>query len=220
MNTQDKSYHHGNLKEALVAGFLELLLELPLEKISLRKLASHLGVAPTAAYNHFKKKEELIVAVKQQCLQHFADFLDLHSSDKPNATETIQALGQAYFQYSILHRSYFSFLMTDNVPEEYVSEALVAASMKAEGSLRSAIKRLLEENNLPATQYNEGLGTFACWSLTHGVTQLAAKHMNHAACLEGRWPPEFMLSDTEQIHSSFAALTQIITQGLLVAARP
>ena len=109
--------------------------------------------------------------------------------------------------------------MGENVADELVTEELLETSMQAESALRGAVIHLLECNNIPTTQYNEGLGSFACWSVAHGITTLSHKRVNHAACATGRWPPEFMLSTPEQVHSSFDAMTEILVAGILAAAR-
>ncbi len=223
MSTTDKStrnYHHGNLKEALIDGFLELLQSQDFEKVSLRKLATHIGVAPTAVYNHFKNKEELAVAVKLKCLNHFADYLDDRTLKVEDARERIKELGKAYFRYSVDHSQYFNFMMseTHNIPEEFITEEVIHTSMRAENALRLGVINLLEANNLPTNQYNEGLGSFACWSMAHGITTLAAKRVNYAACSEGRWPPEFAMDSIENVDESFEAMTDVLVAGILFAA--
>lgn len=219
MSTDNKTYHHGNLKETLVKSLIELLESEEIEKISLRKLASHVGVAPTAVYNHFKSKEELRVAAKVQCLAHFADYLDNSVVDIESPEARIRELGKAYFNYSLEWKPYFDLLMGENIPPEFVTEEVLETSMRAEAALRGAVSDLLTKHGLPANQYNEGLGAFACWSMTHGITTLAAKHVNHAACLQERWPPEFMLCDHEQIHASYDAMSDVLIHGLLATAR-
>lgn len=223
MNSQEsiKSYHHGNLKEALIEGFLELLQSIPFEKVSLRKLASHIGVAPTAVYNHFKNKDELALAVKLKCLNHFAEFLSQHTSNIEDPRERIKELGKSYYRYSIEYSQYFSFIMSDanKIPEELITQEVIDTAMRAESALRSAVIHLLTSNGIPTTQYNEGLGAFACWSMAHGITSIAAKRMNHVACDDGRWPPEFVMENVEQVNHSFDAMTDVLVAGILHAAK-
>ncbi|VUD40440.1 Tetracycline repressor protein class D [Thalassocella blandensis] len=220
-HTLAKNYHHGNLKEALIDGFLELLQETPIEKLSLRKLATHIGVAPTAVYNHFKNKEELAVAVKLKCLNHFAEFLDENTVNIPDARERVKELGKSYYRYSVEYSQYFSFIMSDaqKIPDEFITQEVIDTAMRAESALRGAIIHLLKTHNIPMTQYNEGLGAFACWAMAHGITSIVAKKMNHVACDDGRWPPEFVMGDIEQVNQSFEAMTDILIAGILHTVR-
>lgn len=214
-----EKYHHGNLKSALIEGFLEMLTSATVESISLRKLAAHVGVAATAVYNHFSNKDELSAAVKLRCLAHFADFLESQVEPSSEPEDRIYALSKAYFQYSLQHPQYFQFIFQIDLPEEVVTQDLINTSMRAEQELRNSVIALLIKHNLPTTQYNEGLGAFACWSLAHGVTTLSAKHVNDAACLTGRWPPEFMLDNKESINASFEPLSKIVIAGILATAK-
>jgi AcrR family transcriptional regulator len=216
---QQRNYHHGNLKEALTHGFLELLESVPIDKLSLRKLATHVGVAPTAVYNHFDNKGELLATIKVHCLNHFGDYLDEQILDITDPAKRINQLGKAYFRYSTDYSTYFDFIMSDNVPDEYTTEELLNASMRAEAAVRKAAISLLESNNIPVTQYNEGLGSFACWAVAHGITTLSAKRVNQAACVAGRWPPEFMLNDKESVNACFDAMTDVMVAGILNAAK-
>ncbi|WP_188150069.1 TetR/AcrR family transcriptional regulator [Teredinibacter waterburyi] len=216
---QNTSYHHGNLKQALVDAYLQLLHEFPVEKISLRKLASHVGVAATAVYNHFPDKMALVVAVKLECLGHFTRYLESHAPDTLEPEVRIRVLGQSYYRYSIEHAQYFERIFQEQVPDEYFTPELINCVMSAEKALRSAVLALLQKNNLPVNQYNEALGTYACWSMAHGITALASKHMNHTACASGRWPEEFLLHNQTSVNNSFEAMTEILIQGILVSAR-
>jgi len=213
------NYHHGNLRQALVEAYIELLKSTPPEKVSLRKLAAQVGVAPTAVYNHFADKDALIAEVKLRCLRHLTQYLEGHSNPQDEPEIRMRNIGQAYYQYSLDYPQYFERLMQAEIPEEYFSQELIDASMQAEAELRKIVIALLEKNNLPTTLYNEGLGAFAAWSLTHGITNLASKHINRTACLSGRWPQEFMLHDPDAIKASFNAMTDVLVGGILAAAR-
>lgn len=224
MNTPVKlaksgNYHHGNLKHELVACFLSLLKTLAAEKISLRKLAAELGVAPTAVYNHFANKDELIVAVKEECLQHLTQYLEKSAKKGETPKQRLCELGRGYFTYSVEHVAYFEMIFQTEVADSCITESFVEKAMQAESALRAVVVDLLEENNIPSTQYNEGLGAFAVWSLAHGISLLSARHVNHAACMQGSWPPEFMLGDRASIMSSFEAMAELLVGGILHAAR-
>jgi AcrR family transcriptional regulator len=219
VNKTAKPYHHGNLKEALVSAFIDLLEDTPFEKLSLRKLASHVGVAPTAVYNHFRSKDELQIAAKLNCMNHLADYLDECVINVSNPETKIVELGKAYYRYSQEHAQYFYFMMSTNIPEECITEELIETSMRAESALRSAIIDLLKAHDIPTNSYNEGLGTFGCWAVAHGISDLANKSLNLAACHSGRWSEEFMLQSSEQIDACFDAIGNMIVQGLLATAR-
>ena len=133
--------------------------------------------------------------------------------------EQLCRLGQAYYRYSVEHVQYFEIIFYELVDEKSISAGLQEKSLRAEETLRNAVKTILRENQLPVSQYNQGLGAFASWALAHGISSLAAKHVNRAACTIGAWPPEFMLSDPSSIVSSFEAMADLLVAGILHAAR-
>lgn len=57
------SYHHGDLRAALIEAALQQLQEQGLEQLTLRKLADKVGVSRTGAYHHFANKNDLVCAV-------------------------------------------------------------------------------------------------------------------------------------------------------------
>lgn len=60
------TYHHGDLREALLQAAKALIAEAGIENLSLRKLAERAGVSRTAPYHHFSDKNDLLCAIAAQ----------------------------------------------------------------------------------------------------------------------------------------------------------
>src|SRR3954452_9491952 len=60
------SYHHGDLRRALLDAARVELHKVGLRELSLRSVARRAGVTHTAAYHHFADKEELLRRVAQE----------------------------------------------------------------------------------------------------------------------------------------------------------
>lgn len=65
-NTQHSSYHHGDLHTSLLTTATAMIADQGIEALSLRKLAQRIGVSRTAAYHHFKNKNDLLSAIAAQ----------------------------------------------------------------------------------------------------------------------------------------------------------
>lgn len=65
-NTKSSTYHHGDLHSSLLTTATEMVSEQGVEALSLRKLAERIGVSRTAAYHHFKDKNDLLSAIAVQ----------------------------------------------------------------------------------------------------------------------------------------------------------
>lgn len=219
MKTPAKPYHHGNLKQALIGALLDLLQHTSFEKISLRKVASEVGVAPAAVYNHFKSKEDLHIAAKLKCMMHLADYLDDCVVGVESPEQKICELGKAYYRYSRQYSPYFEFMISTHIPDHCITDDIIEVSMRSESALRIAVIELYEKHHIPTCAFSEGLGTFGCWAIAHGISDLANKSLNLAACHSGRWSNEFLLQDTQQIDACFEAMTSVIVHGLLATAK-
>jgi AcrR family transcriptional regulator len=96
-------YHHGDLRHAL----LEAAAKAPdIEHISLRELASGLGVSAAAVYRHFDSREALLAELAAvgiaQLQQRFAGAFDLHApaADAPEAIARLHRLAVAYLRFA------------------------------------------------------------------------------------------------------------------------
>ena len=73
------SYHHGDLRQSLLSEATTMIAETGVEKLSMRSLAERVGVSRTAAYHHFKDKNDLLCAIAEQGFnswqQHFSALL-------------------------------------------------------------------------------------------------------------------------------------------------
>ena len=61
--SNERPYHHGDLRRAIVKAALEILQETQSLEFSLRELARRAGVSHNAPYKHFADKRELLAAV-------------------------------------------------------------------------------------------------------------------------------------------------------------
>ena len=83
------SYHHGNLRQALIDAGIKIINESGEENLSLRKVALRCNVSHAAPYAHFKDKDELIEAIKTSVTNQFMEELSGAVEDAPNAEQAI-----------------------------------------------------------------------------------------------------------------------------------
>ncbi len=110
-----EKYHHGTLKEALIAKGLQLLNKEGYDGFSLRKVAVLCGVSHAAPYKHFQGKEELIAAIVQEVTESFRVTLVkslTQSGDQPLVQ--IREMGRQYVQFMVENPEYLKFLFLNN----------------------------------------------------------------------------------------------------------
>jgi AcrR family transcriptional regulator len=100
-SSTDSSYHHGNLRLALLNAAIAQIKEVGVEKLSLRGIARTVGVSQTAPYRHFRDKNELLAEIATQA------FLDLYTTtskdirDDKSASDNIKVTGSTYLAFAI-----------------------------------------------------------------------------------------------------------------------
>ena len=84
-----RSYHHGNLKQALLEASLNLIREVGPGAFTLREVARRAGVSHNAPYRHFRDKEELLAALAAEGFDRLTDAM---TKAAESATERLGAL--------------------------------------------------------------------------------------------------------------------------------
>ena len=70
------SYHHGNLRHALVEATVRLIEEKGPQAFTLAEAARLAGVSAAAPYRHFAGRDELLEEVARQGIEEFAERLE------------------------------------------------------------------------------------------------------------------------------------------------
>ncbi len=200
--TADKdSYHHGDLRPALIKAAIELIAEKDVSSLSLREVARRVGVSHAAPYRHFADKQALLAAVAQEGFQGLTNALNAAKQEAPkHPWQQLETSGVAYVQYAIAHPSHYRVMFGSyRSNKRDVYPCVVAASQQAfailvniitEGQMQGAI-RPGEPKQL----------AWVAWSLVHGLAMLI---------IDGQLP----LSDPADIASVAHLTTKILTEGL------
>lgn len=83
--TKTKTYHHGNLREALIVAGLEILEDKGLAGLTLRACATRAGASHTAPQNHFENLAGLQTAIAARGYQRL--FQRMTENMSPNASQ-------------------------------------------------------------------------------------------------------------------------------------
>ena len=95
-------YHHGDLRQALVAAALRALTHQSAADLSLRAIGRELGVSPRAPYRHFENKEALLAAVAIEGFAAFDAVVTRHvASAGPDPLARLRAVAEAYVLFAV-----------------------------------------------------------------------------------------------------------------------
>src|SRR6185312_15394339 len=97
----ERPYHHGDLRRAIVKAALEILQETQSLDFSLRELARRAGVSHNAPYKHFADKRELLAAVSSAGFELLTERMRNEITAHRDARAQLFALWRAYIHHGV-----------------------------------------------------------------------------------------------------------------------
>ncbi|MFE2285246.1 TetR/AcrR family transcriptional regulator [Streptomyces sp. NPDC059443] len=158
-----QSYHHGDLRRALLTAAVEAIEESGAAAVSLRDLARRAGVSHAAPAHHFGDKAGLLTAVAVEGFGLFADVLNATWERTGDFAE----VGVAYVRFGLTHRGHFEVMFQPALCRPDAAD-LIAARARAAESLHGGAALLAAR----AGDGDEQIAALAAWSLVHGFTAL------------------------------------------------
>ena len=134
------TYHHGDLRAALLSATRALLDEGGVAAVSLREAARRAGVSPAACYRHFTDKEALLTALAVQGFEEFAQAL---GQAFRGGRKSFAEMGTAYVSFAVqrpgLFRLMFGQAVADRSRSPELLQAIKASTLLFEGGLKSTM---------------------------------------------------------------------------------
>jgi AcrR family transcriptional regulator len=145
------SYHHGDLRRALVEQALRLAAEGGIEAVNIREAARRAGVSPGAPFRHFADRQTLITAVAEEAQRRFRGEVERAVAAAPQGDPLarFRAIGTAYLRWALGNPMHFEVISTGRVFDHDQAGALsqdnseiiamvdrVLADAAAQGQLR------------------------------------------------------------------------------------
>lgn len=154
----EETYHHGDLRKALLDAGLKMLGTAPVESISLREIARRVGVSAPAVYHHFPDKASLLAALARVGLRQLEDAAAAASDAAGGGQPGFFATGRAYVEFAVANPALFRLVMTLDSSLSQQSNGLADLMVNA--------NRFAPEGADVRTY------SLQCWSLVHGLAML------------------------------------------------
>ena len=176
------TYHHGNLKEALIEAGLEILSEKGIEGLSLRKVAKRVGVSHSAPYNHFPDKQALLAAISTAGHEQLNQTItNTFEAVKDTSTDIIFEIAWSYLQFALDNQDMFKHMFSDALKYESDHPQYMEISLKNIALLEEIITVCQNKGQLKGGEVE--ILAIKLWSTVHGFTNLM---------LENQFPPEYV----------------------------
>jgi AcrR family transcriptional regulator len=167
-------YHHGALKDALVAAAEAILLENGVSGFTLRAAARRAGVSPSAPAHHFGDAAGLLTEVAARGFEELAK--DLRAAQDLGLTVSpasrLRSLGSTYVAYALKHPARVRLMFRRDMCTPQ-SERLKLAANEAFAFLEHSVRAYCGVPlDGPCDAHTMGM-ILAAWSMVHGFAQLA-----------------------------------------------
>jgi AcrR family transcriptional regulator len=163
------SYHHGELRSALLTTALRIVAEQGVAALTLRDLARRLGVSHAAPAHHFPDRASLLAALAGEGFFLLSQALRSATVDpRRGRAARLLAAGSAYVAFALDHPGSFRVMFGPHVAELPRAPAPVArAADDGYAVLGRAVEDLVGAGDPRIAPL-----TFAAWSLLHGACTL------------------------------------------------
>lgn len=168
---EQRGYHHGNLKEALVRAALELIAQKGPAGFTFAEAARSAGVSAAAPYRHFRDRDELLSDVARRGFEQFELVLTrAWDNGRPDVRAAFDRLGRAYLHFAKSEPAFYSAMFEAGVPHD-ASPELRQAGERAFAVLRGAAEMLVAQIPPPGRP-PALMVALHIWALTHGIASL------------------------------------------------
>ena len=160
------SYHHGDLRDALVRAARTIVEKRGLSALSLRAAARAAGVSPAAPYHHFADKQALLDAVAAQGFVALTSAMEERMAKKTDPNARLDASGVGYVVFAVENPALFRLMFGGGEQQVSADAHLIDARGRAYGVLEAAVA---------ATSPDGVADPFVClrlWALVHGIATL------------------------------------------------
>jgi AcrR family transcriptional regulator len=204
MTNQTGTYHHGDLRAALLAEATAMIAGGGAASVTMRAIGRRLGVSRGAPYRHFANKTALLVAVAAAGFDRLKDRLQTVDAGAPRSSvERLGRMGEEYVRFALENPAHYRLM--------YGKEAL---TRQDQPELREAAIALFEQlvGVIKAHQRSGGIKrqdpraqAYVAWSAVHGLASL--------------WIEGHILA-TDDIDGLIRQTTRTVLDGMRVRRRP
>lgn len=163
------SYHHGDLRNALLEAASATLESKGAGALSLRALSRTLGVSHAAPAHHFPTRDALLAELAADGYAALADALEA-AIDAAPPEERAAASGRAYVRFGLANPERYRLMFAGKLFRAEPPERLIAEADRAYLALLRAA-----HGEVPAIHrdgYRMGAPELRKWALVHGMVML------------------------------------------------
>jgi len=171
MTNESSTYHHGDLRAALLAEAAAMIADGGVASVTMRALGERLGVSRAAPYRHFADKGALLIAVAAAGFQRLNDRLQSVDADTPRSgVERLGRMGEAYVRFALENPAHYRLMYgKEAVTRGDQPELRESANALFEGLV--SVFQAHQDSGILQRQDPRGQA-YVAWGAVHGVASL------------------------------------------------
>jgi AcrR family transcriptional regulator len=166
-----RSYHHGNLRRALLDEALATIRAEGVDGLTLRGIGARLGVSRTALYRHFADKRALLAAVATEGFRTLREQLVAAWDDGGRGAAAFELMGVVYVRFAVANPSHYRVMFGGFVDPQACDPELAAEAAGAFQALVDALAALQRDAIVHGEDETVKMARFV-WAVVHGVAML------------------------------------------------
>ena len=208
-----KSYHHGDLKNALIEAGADILSKEGVSALSLRKVAQKAGVSHAAPYAHFADKQALIAAIStegyKKLYEQIAQVADRYRTDP---LRRLVESSWAYVQFALDEPDHFKVTLSGMIEKEQDYPAFVETARRTFSLVVEVVAQCQQAGILRHGAVD--LTAVSVWALIHGfVTLLLENQISHTVLDRYTMREMFIFSLNQITLVDLDAITSALADG-------
>ena len=193
-----KTYHHGDLKNALIQAGTQIVSQEGVQGLSLRKVAQRAGVSHAAPYAHFADKQALIAAISTEGYRRL--YAEISAAGQRYAGDPLRQLVEgawAYVQFALNDPDHFKITLSSVIEKENDYPAFVEVSRQSFALVVQLVAACQAAGILdPGPSDVVAVGV---WSLIHGFVSLLLENQISHKILDRYTVRELLILTLNQI---------------------
>src|SRR3954454_15206983 len=162
----ENTYHHGDLRGALIEAALREAEQGGAEAISIKALAKQLGVSQPAPYRHFADRGALLAAVTAEAFRQLSAILR-EAMAKPSKQSKLSRLAQATLEFGLKRNGIYRLMFASR------TVSCAARGSELHDATRETFALVIEALEVPAVGYLRERQALKIWAAVQRVVMPA-----------------------------------------------
>jgi AcrR family transcriptional regulator len=182
------SYHHGALRDELIAACVTLIETEGIAAVSLRRVAREAGVSPGAPYHHFADRSALLAAITERGHELLLERLQEARRQAPTAVRALGAVVEAYVEFARQRPAHLHLMLRPELSHAAHQPGPAAGGEPAIQLLTETVRDCQRAGTAPPGDPEPLVA--AVWALAIGIVTLWLDGPLESRCVQLNTTPE------------------------------